>query len=720
MDQNPPLHEQSQTADYACDTSNKLASPSTVAKNQLVSQELPFNTPSDHKDYADALNGYKCTFNGENRIPVCAPSPNPYNVRINKVGTQFPIWDLGHYSFLTPPVQEKPGPDTVNPSLWRQAKLNMHNGLFEVATGSLSQGVRGIYQVRAFDLSNMTIVECNSSLIVIDPLISAECASAALSLYRSHRNNNWPVKTVIYTHSHIDHYGGVNGVVDERDVAAGLVKIYAPSGFLDHAISENAFAGNAMGRRAGYMYGTFLPKNVFGHLDGGLGKGTSIGTTGLIAPTDEIQDTLTPPINRDGVNIVFMLAQDTEAPAEMLFHFPQFNALCAAEDMTHNLHNLYSIRGSQVRNAMAWWKVINEVIKLWGNTTNVIFAQHHWPMWRIPGQDNLRAYLKSQRDLYKYILDQSLRLLNHGRTMVELAEIIKLPVSLSEKWYNRGYYGTLNHDSKAVYQRYMGWYDANPSNLHPHPPVQGSRKYVEYMNGAANVLARAKIDFDAGDYRWVAEVLNHVVFADPESNEVHPTNPVLAEAKCLLANALEQMGYQAESGPWRNAYLTGAFELRNGTELVPKHAQLNPSVVHAMTLDQYFDYMGLRFNAPNAEAAQLPATTINWLVFSVSGGTTITSYYQMELMDYTLPYTSYKTPNELPPADIQVKLNRNELDNLATTLTPSEDFLKGVAEKRISVAPESATQQMADIFAMIDVFPANFNIVTPGQEQDLP
>src|ERR1044072_5584178 len=291
----------------------------------------------------------------------------------------------------------------------------MKNGLFQVALRSTPLGPRGIYQVRAFDLSNMTIVETNNGIIVIDPLISAECANEALKLYRHYRPLNLPIKAIIYTHSHIDHYGGVHGVVTEEQggTTTGKIPVLAPSGFLDHAISENAYAGNAMGRRASYMYGTYLPKDAFGHVDSGLGKGTSIGTTGLIKPTHEIQESYFPHVI-DGLEVNFLLAQDTEAPAEMLFHFPQYSALCAAEDMTHNLHNLYSIRGSQVRNAMAWWKVINDVIKIFANNTDVIFAQHHWPIWR--DDSDIVGYLKKQRDLYKYLLDQSLRMLNHGHT----------------------------------------------------------------------------------------------------------------------------------------------------------------------------------------------------------------------------------------------------------------------------------------------------------------
>ena len=677
----------------------------TLEANQKALQEQDF--PDDTHDYESAARGFLGTLNA-NGQPI---GTRQYDV---KIGTP-PVWNLGPYSFLVPPTPELPAPPTVNPSLWRQAKINMNNGLFRVTSRTYTlnnqQVTRSIYQVRAFDLSNMTIVETNNGIIVIDPLISRQTADAALKLYRFNRASAMPVKAVIYTHSHIDHYGGVLGVVDPQNVGPGQnqIHIYAPEGFLDHAVSENAFAGNAMGRRAYYMYGTFLPHNAMGEVDSGLGKRISTGDSGLLAPTHEIQLN-DAPYNIDGVQIDFMLAQDTEAPSEMLFHFPQFKAICAAEDMTHNLHNLYSIRGSQVRNAMAWWKVINETIKLWVKDTDVIFAQHHWPIWR--DTSDLVGYLKKQRDLYKYILDQSLRLLNHGRTMTELSEIISLPESLATKWYNRGYYGTLNHDSKAVYQRYLGWYDANPANLHPLPPTEASMKYVEYMGGNVQaILDRARTDYDQGHYRWVAEVVNHVIFADPNSSDPNATG-LIREAKELQADALEQMGYQAESGPWRNAYLMGASELRHGkSALIPQTAPLHASVVNAMTLDQYFDYMGLRFNAPEAEAANLSNTTINWIVSSASGSTK--SYYAMELLDYTLPYTSYDDQSQLPPAAITVLLGRPVLDSLAISPNPSQEFDALVTKGQIQVQGDKL--KVMAILALLDIFPANFNIVTPGQ-----
>lgn len=684
----------------------------TIEANEKVLQELNF---SDSQDITDAQRGFLATLTSDGQM-----STEPvYEVKIrsDKSGVPMPVWNLGAYGFLTPPSPILPAPPAVNPSLWRQAKINMNNGLFQVTTRTYNfKGTpvtRGIYQVRAFDLSNMTIVETDTGIIVIDPLISTETARAALNLYYSYYSIHNPTQTpppvvaVIYTHSHIDHYGGINGVVSDPE----KVKIYAPDGFLDHAISENAYAGNAMGRRATYMYGALLHKTDKGQVDGGLGKGISTGESGLIPPSPDC--VITRSLERrviDGVEITFQLAQDTEAPAEMLFHFPQFRALCAAEDMTHNLHNLYSIRGSQVRNAMAWWKVINEAIKLFARDIDVLFAQHHWPMWS--DTSDIVYFLKKQRDLYKYIHDQSLRLLNHGRTMLELSEMLALPESLSSEWYNRGYYGTVNHDSKAVYQRYLGWYDANPATLHSLPPVKASRKYVEYMGGARAVLDRARKAFDEGDYRWVAEVVNHVIFAAPDGSNPNPQDPITLEAKLLQADALEQMGYQAESGPWRNAYLMGANELRHGVSpFLPASHSLSESVMSAMTLDQYFDYMGLRFNAPKAEAAQVAPTTINWIVDN-------TEYYALELLDYALPYTSYNAERELPPADVTLWLGRDVLNSIAIAPHMSLAFIKAVEEGTIKVQGDG--KRVAAILDMLDTFPANFNIVTPRQEQDLP
>lgn len=694
MDKNP----QTPTVSY-----NKLPkepTSQTIAAYEDVRQELDF---SNRQDYRDAHDRFIATLNAEGQI-IYDPVDK---VKIKSDQADVPVWNLGEYAFLN----TDPAPCSINPSLWRQAQINLENGLFEVTkrTYDLDGTVvtRGIYQVRAFDLSNMTIVETNKGIIVIDPLISTETARAALNLYYKTRTYRLPVVAVIYTHSHVDHYGGVKGILTSE--ALQTVDIYAPDGFLDHAVSENVYAGSAMDRRSIYMYGTLLPKDVKGQVDSGLGKTTSVGQRSLVPPTQTIKESEQQII--DGVVVDFLLAQDTEAPSEMLFHFPQFKALCAAEDMTHNLHNLYSLRGAQVRNAVAWWKVINEAIQLFGNQTDVLFAQHHWPMWDdTPGK--ILNFLKKQRDLYKYIHDQSLRLLNQGRTMIELSEMMVLPKSLEADWYNRGYYGTVNHDSKAVYQRYMGWYDANPATLHTLRPVDASPKYVEYMGGAQAVLDRAQQAFEEGDYRWVAEVLNHVIFADPKSYDPNPADPVTLSAKLLQADALEQMGYQAESGPWRNCYLSGAHELRHGVSSLLQSKPLSIDIMSAMTLDQYFDYMGLRFNAPAAQASETftPQATINWIV----NNTNSTEYYALELIDYTLPYTRYTPGTQLPPADVTLILNRSVLDEISTSAHMTEAFNIAVAERKIEV--QGDPKLVTDIFDLLDVFPADFDIVTPKRE----
>jgi linear primary-alkylsulfatase len=713
MDKNPQEQNQTATASY-----NKLAKEptlQTIAAYKKVMQELNF---SDTQDYRDAQRKFISTLTADGQVtnePV-----DEVKIDSEQSEVPIPVWNLGEYAFLN----KDPAPYSVNPSLWRQAQLNLKNGLFLVTTRTYSLNgnmvTRGIYQVRAFDISNMTIVETDNGIIVIDPLISKETAEAALNLYYQFRPERLPVVAVIYTHSHIDHYGGVKGVLTSEALQSGTIPIYAPDGFLDHAVSENVYAGNAMDRRSIYMYGTLLPKGDKGQVDSGLGKTTSVGQRGLVPPTIVIKHSLEPPHFIDGVKIVFQLAPDTEAPAEMLFHFPQFRALCAAEDMTHNLHNLYTLRGAQVRNAAAWWKAINEAIKTFADQTDVLFAQHHWPMWNDhdnPGE--ILSFLKKQRNLYKYILDQSLRFLNHGRTMIELSEMLVLPVSLSTDWYNREYYGTVNHDSKAVYQRYLGWYNANPATLHTLPPVEASKKYVEYMGGAQSVLDRAQQAFDNGDYRWVAEVLNHVIFADRFSSNPNPPDPVTLNAKLLQADALEQMGYQAESGPWRNCYLTGAHELRYGVSPLLQSKPLSIDIMSAMTMEQYFDYMGVRFNAPKArlDPTFIPETTINWIINNADSPT---EYYTLELIDYTLPYTNYDSSSELPPADVTITLDRSVLDEVSTKahMSMSEAFNLAVAMGKIQV--QGDPKRVTAIFDLLDIFPADFNIVTPGQEDGLP
>ncbi|MDQ8036481.1 MAG: alkyl sulfatase dimerization domain-containing protein, partial [Pedobacter sp.] len=588
----------------------KEATSTTIKTNDALKQELPF---SNRQDYEDAQRGFIAT------LP-------DIDIKGEKGNT---IWTLKGYEFL----KQDQAAASVNPSLWRNAQLNMYNGLFKV--------VDGIYQIRGFDLSNMTIVEGKTGIIIIDPLISSEMAKAGLDLYYKNRPKK-PVKAVIYTHSHIDHYGGVKGVISEADAKSGKVKVLAPEGFLEEAVSENVFAGNAMARRAIYMYGALLPRSDKGQIDGGLGKTTSVGTVTLIAPNDLIKKTGEKRVI-DGVEIVFQMAPGTEAPAEMLFYFPQFKAISAAEDATHTLHNLYTLRGAQVRDANKWWKALNETLAMWGDKTDVVFASHHWPTW---GQDNVQKFVGKQRDAYKYLHDQSLRLINMGYTMTEVGELIKLPPELGNEWYNRGYYGSVNHDAKAVYQRYMGWYSGNPSDLNPLPPEESAKRYVDFMGGADAAIKKSKEAFDKGDYRWVSEVMSKVVFADPKNQT----------ARNLLADSLEQQGYQAESGPWRNVFLMGAYELRNGVPKVEGTVTASPDTIKAMTPDMVLDYMAMRVNPEKVAGKKI---AINWKLDAKTK-------YLVTVNDSVLLYQEGKSD---PKADVTITLSKESLGNIVLGAT---------------------------------------------------
>ena len=488
-------------------------------------------------------------------------------------------WSQRPFAFL-----DGERPDTVNPSLWRQARLNALHGLFEVTPG--------VYQVRGFDISNITFIEGREGWIVIDPLTSAAPAAAALALINAQLGER-PVSAVIYTHSHVDHYGGIMGVLTPEDIARG-VPIVAPEGFLQAAVAENVLAGNVMSRRATYMYGGLLPKDPKGHVDSGLGKGTSTGKVALVAPNVSVTHT-GQRLELDGVEIVFQVTPDTEAPAEMNFHFPKFGALCMAENCTCHLHNLYTPRGAQVRDAKAWSFYIDEALEMFAGEASVMFASHHWPRW---GEDPIRRFLGQQRDLYKYIHDQTLRMANHGMNGPEIAEVLKLPPTLEAEWHTRSYYGTLSHNAKAVYQKYLGWFDGNPANLNKHPPEAAGRRYVDAMGGAEKVLAEGRRAFEAGDYRWAAEMVGHLVFADPAS----------AEARALQADALEQMGYQAESGPWRDFYLTGAQELRRPRPKSDTPRQASAGQLRTLLADNLLDALSVRLNGLAAGAETIAFT----------------------------------------------------------------------------------------------------------------
>ncbi|WP_238986097.1 alkyl/aryl-sulfatase [Kocuria sp. SM24M-10] len=532
------------------DPTQKPAGASIVAAHQELMASLPWH---DDQDVADAARGF-----------LGAVAPGVVRDAEGRV-----VWDNDSYAFLGGDA-----PPTVNPSLWRQSRLNAMQGLFEV--------VPGLYQVRGLDLSNVSFIEGTRGVVVLDPLISAETAAAALGLYRAHRGDR-PVTGVVYTHSHVDHFGGVRGVVPPDDVDSGAVPVLGPQGFTRHAVSENVYAGAAMARRAAYMYGAALPRGPRGQVGAGLGQTTSTGGVGLLPPTREITTTGQEEV-LDGVRMAFQMAPDSEAPAEMHLYLPDLHALCTAENATHVLHNILTIRGAQVRDAHGWAGYLTEAIGLFGDDLEVVFASHHWPTW---GRERAVSFLALQRDLYAYLHDQTLRMLNQGLTGPEIAEVMVLPPALANAWHARGYYGSVSHNVKAVYQRYMGWYDGNPAHLWPHPPVEAAGRYVKFMGGADAVVEKARTSFAAGDLRWAAEVLNHVVFARPDHEA----------ARELLADTYEQLGYGAENGTWRCAYLSGAHELRHGTGGTPASAA-GADVLAQLTPEQLFDALAVRVDGP--------------------------------------------------------------------------------------------------------------------------
>lgn len=492
------------------------------------------------------------------------------------------IWSQAAYAFLN---DYESAPDTVNPSLWENTRNNCAYGLFQVSDK--------IYQVRGYDMANLTLIETDTGWIVFDPLMSVECTQAAMQLVEKNLGSR-PIKAVIISHSHVDHFGGIKGIVTEEEIAdknlpieqqlaSGKIPIITPDGFLEHAVSENIYAGKAMSRRANYQYGVLLEPGVKGKAAMGIGIGQSTGTVSFLAPTYEVTQT-SETIVIDGVEMEFQLTPGTEAPAEMNTWFPKLKALWMAENCTGTLHNLYTLRGAQVRDGAAWADYITEAISLYGAQAEVVFQSHNWPHW---GNTELNEYLVNTAAVYQFIHDQTLTYVNQGYTSDEISNMIELPRELAKVWYTRQYYGTVAHNSKAVYQKYMGWYDANPVNLNPLTPTESAQKWVEYLGDIDMVLKMAKEDFDAGNYQWVAEITSTIVFADPENKA----------ARLLCADALEQLGYQSESGTWRNAYLTAALELRNGnSSALAVQASNSGDMSKEMTASMLFDYMGIALN----------------------------------------------------------------------------------------------------------------------------
>ncbi|HEY7950443.1 MAG TPA: alkyl sulfatase dimerization domain-containing protein [Solirubrobacterales bacterium] len=577
------------------------------------------------------------------------------------------VWELESYEFL-----DSDPPATANPSLWRQARLGRIAGLFELAPG--------LYQLRGFDLSNMHVVEGEEGIVVIDPLVSAETAAAALALYREHRGER-PVTGLIYTHSHVDHFGGARGIVSQEEIDSRGIPVLAPAGFLHHAVSENVFAGTAMGRRAGYMFGAMLERGPEGQLGAGLGQTTSLGTITLLPPNLDVTETGQEE-TVDGVRMRFQMTPGTEAPAEMNIHLPEVRALCIADNAARSMHNILTPRGALVRDPRIWAHYLDQAIDLFGTETDVLFAGHHWPCW---GGEAIVDYLEKQRDLYTYLHDQTLRLLNQGLTGPEIAETIELPPSLAEEWHCREYYGSISHNTKAIYQRYMGWFDGNPAHLWEHPPVEQARRYVELAGGADALLEKARASFERGDHRWVAEVVNHLVFAEPGNRE----------ARELQADALEQLGFGAENATWRNFFLMGARELREGVSGTPT-ATAPADVVAHLTVSQLLDAMAIRLNGPQAWDVHL---RIDWRVTGPDEQHRITVHNGV---------LRHKPGNHEPAADAALMVEREALDQL---LLKTADIAELAESGRLRVEGDGV--KLGELLGLLDEPDPGFAIVTP-------
>jgi len=630
-------------------TAAKPAAPATATRNAAVLQQLPF---ADRADFEAANRGLVARFEG-----------------LVKGDSGQLIWDSHAYDFL---LQEQ-APATANPSLWRQAQLNAVAGLFKVTDR--------VYQVRGMDLANMTVIEGDSGLIVIDPLTYAETARAALALYRQHRPPK-PVLAVIYSHSHVDHFGGVRGVVDEADVLAGKVKIIAPAGFMEHAISENLYAGTAMFRRAMYQSGAAVPRGERGHLDAGLGKVALVGgTVTLIAPTQAIEKATESHVV-DGVAIEFQLTPDTEAPSEMNVYLPQQRALGMAENAVRMMHNILTPRGALVRDAKGWSRYLDASLLRYGERADVMFTQHSWPTW---GGEAIRTLLADQRDLYAFIHDRTLHLMNQGLTPDEIAQAVpRLPGTLDRQWYARGYYGTLSFNVRAVYQRYLGFYDANPAHLDPLPPVQAGQRYVAAMGGGANVLAMMRAAMAQGDHRWAVQLGNHLVFAEPQN----------AAAREAQADALEQLAYQSESAIWRNMYLTGATELRQGVP-VPS-GRVTVDLAKAATPAMFFDFMAIRLDADKAQGHDM---TLNWRFDDLDQS------FALTLRNGVL---TQREGMQHAKADATVRMSKAVLDRISLRQL---DFATALKQGDIRV--EGQAGKLPELLGLLVAFSPAFNIVTP-------
>ena len=627
---------------------SKPATPTTVRANEAAAKAMTMN---DKQDFEDATRG------------LLSQLKDP----LVKAADGRVVYNTQRYDFV-----KGDAPATVNPSLWREQKLNTSQGLFKVADG--------IYQIRGYDIANMTLVEGASGWIVIDTLLTEDMARAGLKLAMETLKSKKPVVAVIYTHSHADHFGGARGVVDEADVRSGKVKVIAPEGFMDNAVAENVLAGNAMSRRANYMYGISLPASDKGSVGTGLGLALSNGAPGLIPPTVIVKKT-GEEMTIDGVRIQFQMAQNTEAPSEYMFYFPDKKALCLSEVATKLMHNVYTIRGAKLRDALGWSKYINETLDLFPDA-EVAFASHHWPTW---GNANVRGFLANQRDTYRFLHDRALNLANQGETMPEIGNATFFPKGLAADASSHGYYGTLSHNLRAVYNYYLGFYDANPATLDPLRPVDSAKRYVAAMGGEAAVIALGRKAFADGEYRWVVELVNNVVFANPDNTE----------ARGLQADALEQLGYQAESATWRNAYLMGALELRSGPKTSGASSS-GPDTVRGMTNELLFDFIALRLNHEKTDGMKAAIS----MVFS-----DINEVWALELSNSVLNNTKGRV---LKNPDVTITLTRPAF---LAMLLQGKKIPELVQAGMVKV--EGNPQGFGAVVANIIDFDPVFNIVTP-------
>lgn len=642
------------------------ATEATIAANKAFADSLPFHNTED--------------FEQANRGLVAQED----DLLITNADGK-PVWAMSEYDFINFTGPQGNAPATVNPSLWRQAAINNIHGLFEL--------MPDIYQIRNYDLANMTLIRGGSGWIIVDPLTSSETAAKGFEFAQTHLGK-LPVKAILFTHSHIDHFGGVEGILSlmsEEEKAE--LRIVAPRGFMEEATSENLIAGDAMGRRASYMYGRLLPKSERGHVGSGLGKSPAFGTFSIMEPT-ELVDFEANSLVIDGLEFEFQFTPESEAPAEFTFYLPKYKAFCGAELVSRTMHNLYTLRGAKVRDAQRWSSYIEDAITEYGDS-ELYFGSHHWPIW---GSDKIKQFLTIQSDTYKYIHDQTVRMINTGYTPNEIAEVIELPESLQQDFSNRGYYGTLKHNSKAVYQFYMGWFTANPAALDPLPEEETAKRYIEMRGGIETVVAKAQQQFasvDANDiesisiqYRWLAQLLNQAVFSDPDNQA----------AKALLAKVYDQLGYLSESGPWRDFYLSGALELRNGNSAAGKELKDIKGLLLAMSVDQFLTKMSVNLNGEKATDKDMAIL----IRFTDTGDN-----YQLNLRNSVLRHQKAKSDNN-DDFDVTIDVTRELFIDVLTGGAKPRDM---IFSDDISVS--GSKLDLLSFLQSFDKMDGKFNIVTP-------